>query len=170
MALRDFAYQYDTNPRKIEYDYGKKKKAKKATRVVKSTRVRTSQASQGLKFSDKARIVFVIGIVFSVLYAISYRNATIDKQFAELQKLKKEVASIEKENSQLEINIQNSINLNNLENAAKETLGMQKLSSKQTVYISLPKKDYIEPSSEEVIIEESKGIFETVKEKILNIF
>ena len=84
--------------------------------------------------------------------------------------MKKEVASIEKENSQLEINIQNSINLNNLENAAKETLGMQKLSSKQTVYISLPKQDYIEPSSEEVIIEESKGLFESVKDKILNIF
>ena len=146
------------------------KKAKKATKVVKSTRVRTHSTSQGLKFADKAKIVLIIGIVFSVLYAISYRNATIDKQFAELQSLKKEVASIEKENSQLEINIQNSINLNNLENAAKETLGMQKLSSKQTVYISLPKQDYIEPSSEEVIIEESKGLFESVKDKILNIF
>ena len=31
---------------------------------------------------------------------------------------------------------------------------MQKLSSKQTVYINLPKKDYVEQRTEEVIIEE----------------
>lgn len=170
MALRDFAYQYDTNPRKIEYDYTRKKKAKKTTKVVKSTRVKTSKASQGLKFADKTKIVLGIVAVFAVLYAISYRNATIDKQFAEIQSLKKDAASIEKENSQLEINIQNSINLNNLENAAKETLGMQKLSSKQTVYISLPKEDYIEPSSEEVIIEESDGFFDMIKNKVINLF
>ena len=47
---------------------------------------------------------------------------------------------------------------------------MQKLSSKQTVYINLPKKDYVEQRTEEVIIEEEKNIFETIKSTIMNIF
>ena len=42
---------------------------------------------------------------------------------------------------------------------------MQKLSSKQTVYINLPKEDYVEQRTEEVIIEEEKGVLETIKEK-----
>ena len=48
------------------------------------------------------------------------------------------------------------MNLNNIEQAAKSLLGMQKLSSKQTVYINLPKEDYVEQRTEEVIIEEPK--------------
>ena len=54
------------------------------------------------------------------------------------------MSSLEKENEQLKVNIENSVNLNNIEQAAKEKLGMQKLTNKQAVYVSLPKKDYIE--------------------------
>ena len=44
---------------------------------------------------------------------------------------------------------------------------MQKLNPKQTIYVTLPKTDYIEPAAEEVIIEEdSPGIIN----KIMNIF
>ena len=39
---------------------------------------------------------------------------------------------------------------------------MKKLTNKQTIYITLPKKDYVESPSEKVIIEENnkKGWFE----------
>ena len=43
---------------------------------------------------------------------------------------------------------------------------MQKLTSKQTVYVNLPKKDYIEPASEEVVVEKDKNWFEQIWEKI----
>jgi len=66
----------------------------------------------------------------------------------------------------LEVNIENSLNLSNIEREAKERLGMQKLTSKQTVYISLPKKDYVEPATEEVIIEEEKTLLESIINKI----
>ena len=45
---------------------------------------------------------------------------------------------------------------------------MQKLSSKQTVYITLPKKDYVESASEKVVIEEEKTWWEKIADKILN--
>ena len=66
----------------------------------------------------------------------------------------------------LKVNIENSINLNNIEQAAKEKLGMQKLTNKQTIYVNLPKKDYIESASEEVIIQEDESVFK----KIINLF
>ena len=92
-----------------------------------------------------------------------YKLKTVEEV---VQNLKKELSSLEKENEQLKVNIENSVNLNNIEQAAKEKLGMQKLTNKQAVYVSLPKKDYIETSTEEVKIEEDQNWFE----KILNIF
>jgi len=44
---------------------------------------------------------------------------------------------------------------------------MQKLTNKQTVYISLPKKDYVEPATEEVIIEKETNWFQNIINKIL---
>ena len=45
---------------------------------------------------------------------------------------------------------------------------MQKLTNKQTIYVTLPKKDYIEAAPEEVVIEdEEKNWFEKLIEKIL---
>ena len=70
------------------------------------------------------------------------------------QALEKQISQIKKENEQLEVSIQNSLNLSQIETLAKEKLGMQKLTSKQTIYIDLPKKDYVESGSEEVKIEE----------------
>ena len=62
------------------------------------------------------------------------------------------------------------MNSNNIEKAAKELLGMQKLTNKQTVYINLPKKDYVERGAEEVKMGENKGFFGNIIEKICNIF
>ena len=66
------------------------------------------------------------------------------------------------------MNIQNGLNLNNIEKLAKEKLGMQKLTNKQTVYVTLPKKDYVESASEEVVIENDKNWFEKLIDKLLN--
>ncbi len=77
---------------------------------------------------------------------------------------------MQKENDQLEISIQNSINTNNIEKAAKEMLGMQKLSSKQIISITLPKRDYVEPTVEEVILEENSGFINNIINKIKGLF
>jgi len=49
--------------------------------------------------------------------------------------------------------IENGETLNNVEKIAKEKLGMQKLTNKQTVYVNLPKEDYVESASEEVVVQ-----------------
>ena len=98
------------------------------------------------------------------------RNSQLSEAFSKIQDLKTQITSIEKENDQLEISIQNNSNINNIEQKARELLGMQKISPKQIVYINLPKKDYVEPKTEEVIIEEEKSFFDNLLEKIKNIF
>ena len=97
---------------------------------------------------------------------ISYRNSKINESFNKNAGLKQSLAVTQKENEQLQVNIENSLNLSNIEKIAKEKLGMQKLDNSQKVYVSLPKKDYIEPAVEKVTIEENQNVFQ----KILNIF
>ena len=106
--------------------------------------------------------------IFVLLLTISYRNSQINEKFNQVQTLKRELSSLKKENEQLEVSIENSVNLNTIEKQAKEKLGMQKLTNKQTVYVSLPKKDYVESASEEVVIEKEKNWFEKFVDKIFN--
>lgn len=164
-------YQYGTSPRKLEPEYNPYRQRKTSNyrkpEIVKdipNTKIKVSK-------SEKVKITKRIGIVlaiFFVLLTISYRNSQINESFNQVQNLKKELSSLEKENEQLKVNIENSINLNNIEQAAKEKLGMQKLTNRQTVYVSLPKKDYIETSTEEVVIENEQNWFQKIFNIITN--
>jgi cell division protein FtsL len=164
-------YQYGTSPRKLEPEYNPYKQ--KNTNNQRKLEVRTTEKEQKTSISkfEKIKITKRIGLVlviFAVLLTISYRNSQINESFNQVQSLKKELASVEKENEQLKVNIENSLNLNNIEQAAKEKLGMQKLSNKQTVYVSLPKKDYIESATEEVSIDNTQNWFEKILSYITN--
>ena len=163
-------YQYETSPRKLEPEYTPIRnpyKAKKTTtRKIKKTN--NNKAKQLKKKQNQVIKYLIVG--FAIIFGICYRNSQIDESFAKVQDLKQEVADVEKKNAQLEISIENGLNLNNLEQEAKEKLGMQKLNSKQTIYITLPKSDYIESATEEVIIEEKEAGIKGIINTIVNIF
>lgn len=178
MANRNYAYQYETSPRKIKPEYNKPKKSqykkqsvkkKETNKVTKNKKQDEIKNKKILNFRVKFAIFCKAVLIFGILFFVLFRNSQISEAFSKIQSLKSEITSIQKENDQLEINIQNSININNIEKEAKELLGMQKLTNKQTVYISLPKKDYVEHRTEEVIIEEEKSFFEKILEKIIGV-
>ena len=52
------------------------------------------------------------------------------------------------------------MNLKNIEEAAKDKIGMQKLNNNQKIYVSLPKEDYIAPASEQIVMDEELGFFQ----------
>jgi cell division protein FtsL len=164
-------YQYGTSPRKIEPEVRRNPKTQKA-KQKKKIHIVEDKPRQEVKLSKEQRkrqkklTLAAIGI-FAILLAISYQNSQINVKFNEMQTQKKQLASLQKENEQLKVNIENSLNLNNIEKEAKEQLGMQKLTNKQTVYVSLPKKDYVESASEKVILEEKKNWFEQLWEKMM---
>ena len=159
-------YQYTTSPRKLEPDY-KTKKQKKRLRVVEDVPRQKIQISKEQRKHQFKVPLFVVAI-FGILLTISYRNSQIDEKFSEMKNLQQELASLQKENEQTKVSIENGLNLNNIEKLAKEKLGMQKLTNKQTVYVSLPKKDYVESASEQVVIEDNKNWFEKLVDKIFN--
>ena len=161
------SYQYGTSPRKFESDY-RSRKNDGHIRVVKDSlrqnvRISTAQRKKNLKIFSWALFAIVI------LMTISFRNSQIDKEFNQIQSQKKELASLQKENEQLKVSIENSTNLSNIEKVAKEELGMQKLSQSQTVYVTLPKKDYVEPATEKVNTEEKQSIWDKILDKIYKI-
>lgn len=156
-------YEYGTSPRKLKPEYEpinnpNQYKSKKTSTVKKVNR----KTKTKLKIKPRAKLVLYIAIGFLALFSISYRNSLIAESFNDKEKLKQDVSSIQKENEQLKVNIESSLNLNNVEQMAKELLGMQKLDNKQKVYINLPKKDYIEPATEEVVIEENLNIWQKI--------
>lgn len=164
MAYRN-RYQYETSPRKLQPDYERVKKrypkkstAKKTKKVVKLTK----KPQEVKKQKNKIRLMTYVAIGFIVLFAISYRNSIINEKFAEIKTLRSNLAEIEKENEQLEVNIENNLNLKTVEQSAKELLGMQKLNNSQTVYINLPKQDYVEPATEEIVKEDNLNFIKKI--------
>ena len=155
------SYKYGTSPRKLEPRY---KTSKRKLEVIKNEPKKNQKNSKNAKKSKQSQLYLVIAI-FALLVTISYRNSLINEEFNSMQNLKQELANVEKENKQLEIGIEGSLNLNNIEKIATEQLGMQKRSVDQTIYTELPKEDYVEAATEE-IKEEKASLFE----KILNIF
>ena len=156
-------YQYETSPRKIQPEYDTRRNQNKNVTTKKKSYVKKKAVT---KKQEKSTILLYIFIGFSILFAISYRNSQITETFNKKEKLKEEVSAIHKENEQLQISIENSLNLNNIEQLAKEKLGMQKLNNDQKIYVSLDKKDYIEAATEEVVIEQSTSLWD----KILGFF
>ncbi len=161
-------YEYSTSPRKLEPDYSNRKQTKKnKMRIAKDLPERKTRISTAQR-KKQMRITLIVIAVFIALLTISYRNSQINEKFSQVQGLKKELSSIQKENEQLKVNIENGLNLNNIEKLAKEKLGMQKLTNKQTIYISLPKKDYVESDTEDTNTEDNENWFQKLVNKIFN--
>ena len=162
-------YQYETSPRKLQPEYQPIKNAYKGKKVstVKKKTIKRQTKKQS---KSKTKMVMAIAFTFSVLFAIIYQNSLITESFSKKESLKKNLGAIEKENEQLKVNIEKSLNLNNVEQSAKEMLGMQKLDNSQKVYINLPKEDYVESAAEDVIIEEEASFWEKLLKNFANIF
>ena len=163
-------YQYETSPRKLEPEYTPIKNPYKAKKTTAHKPKKDNSKKEKQLKKKQGKIIKYLIIGFAIAFGICYRNSQIDENFAQMQDLKQQVADVEKQNAQLEISIENGLNLNNLEQEAKEKLGMQKLNSKQTIYVTLPKNDYIEPAAEDVIIEEKETGIKGIINTIMNIF
>lgn len=183
MVDRFYGYQSETSPREIQPEYRPyrntypEKRTSTTTTKARSTRSvqqkkvekkaeisknKTLENSQKVKKSIKPRVklLFLVAAGFSILFIVSYRNSIINESFGRKESLKSELSSVQKTNEQLQVSIENSLNLNNVEQEAKERVGMQKLSNNQKVYVNLEKKDYVESATEEIIMEEEGNFFD----------
>ena len=160
-------YQYETSPRKLqpEYEpnknpYKKKKSSLSKTKANSNKQQKKSVAKKKNKYNYKP--VAYIMITFAMLFTISYRYSLINEQHNAKEEIKSKVSAVQKENEQLKVSIENSLNLSSVAKAAEDKLGMQKLDNNQKIYLDLQKKDYVEPASEEVIINDNISWFERI--------
>lgn len=162
-------YQYETSPRKLrpEYEPQKNPYSKKKSSTLKQKK---QEPKKQKEIKPKARAVIYVLVGFAILFAISYRQSLITENFNKREDLKKQLSVLQKENTQLQINIQNSLNLSNIEKSATSMLGMKKLDDSQKVYVNLPKKDYVEPASEQVIVKsENEGFIQKILNQITSL-
>lgn len=168
-ATRRVGYQYETSPRKLkpEYEPLKNPYSKKKSSTLKQKEQKSKEKRQ---LKPKVKVVLYVLVGFSILFAISYRNSLITASFSKKEDMKKELGILQKENAQLKISIQNSLNLANVEKSATAMLGMKKLDESQKIYVNLPKKDYVEPASEQIVVTEEKGWFQKIIDGITSLF
>lgn len=163
-------YEYGTTPRKLEPNYRPSTSRKKD--IQKQVKINERQKKEALKLERKKhnKNVALVMAIFLILLAVSYRSSLINEKFNEIQTAKEQLASIEKTNGQLQVSIEGSLNLSNVEEAAKEKLGMQKLDNGQKVFVTLDKKDYVEAGTQDISITEETNDtwFEKVIKKIFN--
>ena len=169
--MEKFGYEYGATPRKLEPEYGSRRIKKSEEEIKKQIKINEKQKREALKMEKKKhnKNVAFVAAIFLILLTISYRSSLINERFNEIQGSKEKLASIQKTNGQLEVSIESSLNLSNVEKSAKERLGMQKLDNGQKVYVTLDKKDYVEGSTEDIdITSDSDKSSDSWYKKIIN--
>jgi len=135
-------YEYETSPRKT---YDSTREIKENAKKVRAIKTKVNSKSNQIRKTAKA--IVAIGFIFAILLLISYRYALINTKLSEKENLKSQLLELEKQNTQLQVMIEQGMNISEIEQEAKEKLGMQKLDNSQKNYVCLDKKDYVESSS-----------------------
>jgi len=158
---RGFKYEYETSPRKLKPNYEPKKEVPKKKKSYIDPKKEEKQKKANHKAENRRKLKIVMSLVlgFSLLFAISYRYSLINEEFNNVQKLKKDLSTIQKDNEKLAVNVDNQLNLTSIEQIAKNRLGMQKLDNKQTVYVTLDKQDYVEPAAAQIVQNNQENVF-----------
>lgn len=163
---RQYGYQYETSPRKLKPDYETIKSPYKKKKT-------TSQKSKNIKNNKKAKYnvkpLFYIVLGFIMLFTICYRNSLINESYNQKEETKSQLSEIEKQNEQLKVAIESNLNLNSVEKTAESQLGMEKLNNAQKIYVNLQKKDYVEPATEEVVINNNTSLIDKVLNSLTKI-
>ena len=116
-------YQYETSPRKIrpEYEPRKTSAKKRASNVNKAKKVTKNTANKKVKkakYNYKPVVYIMLG--FAMLFTISYRYSLINEKYNQKENIKLQVSAVQKQNEQLKVSIENSLNLNSVEKSAEE--------------------------------------------------
>ena len=114
-----YGYQYETSPKKLQPEYVPTKKAKKKTNVKPQN---TKKPSKQQKNKYNYKPVVYIGLAFVMLFSISYRYSLINEEYNSKENIKSKVSAVQKENEQLKVSIENSLNLSSIEKAAQDKL------------------------------------------------
>lgn len=163
MANRNYGYQYETSPRKLEPDYRRAKPNQKnpVQRKTSPKKNTNKKAKNKRKFKLSFEFKFFINsmLVFAVVFAIIACQTLVEQKYKERETLKKEYSEL--------------LASKNLTGDSEEDIrilasqyGMQ---TKSATLIDLGTSDYIESSGNKVKIED-EGFFNKIIDFVKNIF
>lgn len=166
-------YQYGTSPRKLEPDFIPNRTSKKSQelererkeKIKKEAKERAKQKRAAVLLKKKIVVYIGIAFAFAMLLVISYRNSLITEDFNKVKNLKADLATLQKENQQTQVLIESNLNLKKIEEEAKSKLGMQRLTNDQKIYMNLPKKDYVQSSTDKAKTTEEKNWLDKIMDK-----
>lgn len=143
--------------RKYAYDYEEEKPQEKT-----KPRKAVEEPKAKVKVSSKSKIKLVISIIaiFSMFMVITYRYNIINEKNLEVQGLKKELKRVSAEVSLAQIELEQQLNLDSIENYAKQKLGMQKPEKNQIIYVDTRQNEYVNQS------EETTSFWDKIKQMI----
>ena len=167
------SYQYGTSPRKYEQDYTvvrKKNVTNKNTKIEEPKKniknnVEKTKSKNIQEGKSRALQIVVVLAIFGMLLTVSYREISIMEMFNQKKSLENNLATIEKENGQVEKSIkevESTLDWNSIQQKATEQLGMQK---KSGTPVDLEKSDNVETTSKFIKSEKSNFI-----EKVIEYF
>ena len=114
------SYQYGTSPRKYEPEYAPRTTKKVTTRNMNSKklesksdvkkRIEKQKYKKAQERKNKAIQLIVVIAIFGMLLALSYREIAIMEMFNQKKELENQLATIQKENGQIEKSIKEEEN------------------------------------------------------------
>ena len=168
------SYQYGTSPRKYEPDYmprtTSRKTTKKTTLSKKSDakkRIEKQRVKKAEQRKSKTLQVVIVLAIFGMLLALSYREITIMEMFNQKKNMETQLATIQKENGQIQKSIkevESKLNWNEIQKNASEQLGMQR---KVAIPVDLEMTDNVETTNK-LIKEEEINILEEIIAYFIN--
>ncbi len=148
-------YVAGSNARKLEYDYEPEKKVVKKTSVKKQEN-RQVEVSKHVK----VRTMMAILTVFSAFMIVIYRYNMISEANLKAIGLKEELEKVSSELSIAMMNVEQGTNLTEIEDYAKQKLGMQKPDKNQIVYVDTSSVNEVSVQSNEVV---TSSILDSIK-------
>lgn len=176
------SYQYGTSPRKYQPEYTPRTTSRKTTNKKASNkkqdkevqkkseakkRIEKQRAQKAQERKNRTLQVVVVLAIFGMLLALSYREIAIMEMFNQKKDLESQLATIQKENGQIEKSIreeESKLNWNEIKKTASEQLGMQ---IKSAIPVDLEKSDNVETENK-FIKEEETNIIEEIIEYFIN--
>jgi cell division protein FtsB len=119
-------------------------------------------------FSHKLKLTAAIAVVFGGCFIMMNSYASVTEQRIANNKLKDELAALKSENSALQADITDSVDLEYIREEAINRLGMTEPQAYQIVYIDVPKQSYNMQYSTDESSEEEFSL-KSVLEKIKNL-
>ncbi len=151
-----------------DFSYFEESSAKKVVQKKEESVKKTSSTKKSAtSFLSILKYIFCVAFIVSIFGGLLVNYVKLTESTAKITSLKRELTKLEEQEALLNVYIERKTNVRQVEEYAKEKLGMSEVQSHQIEYVSLENKDKVQVLKTES--ENSKGLLSIIA-KNLNIF